>query len=123
MMRMSILALSIAAAMPVAAAAPDADQRAAKVVSQMTLDEKIATVFGYFSSDFKGVARPKDGRDATAGFIPGVPRLGVPNQWQTDAGVGVATRRPPSRASAPRCRQGWRRPPPGTRQRRSRAAP
>ena len=104
MIRMTILALSIAAAMPVAAAAPDADQRAAKVVSQMTLDEKIATVFGYFSSDFKGVARPKDGRDATAGFIPGVPRLGVPNQWQTDAGVGVATQptpKPRERTSLP----------------------
>ncbi len=27
----------------------------------------------------------------SAGYVKGVPRLGIPEQWQTDAGVGVAT--------------------------------
>ncbi len=27
----------------------------------------------------------------SAGYVPGIPRLGIPPQWQTDAGVGVAT--------------------------------
>ena len=43
-----LLALSIAAAfsLPVSAATQDPDQRAAAVVAKMTMDEKIATVFG-----------------------------------------------------------------------------
>jgi len=69
------------------------DERAAKAVSQMTMDEKIQTVFGYFSTDFKGVARPKEGVPQAAGFLYGVERLGIPHQQLTDAGVGVATQR------------------------------
>lgn len=103
---MKILALSMAAAvcMPACAAAADPDQRAAAVVAKMTIDEKLKTVFGYFSTDFKGVTAPKDGRPATAGFIYGVERLGVPNQWQTDAGIGVSTqptKKPRERTSLP----------------------
>src|SRR5690606_9453932 len=30
-------------------------------------------------------------RFASAGYVPGVPRLGIPAQWQADAGIGVAT--------------------------------
>ncbi len=45
----------------------DPDQRAAKVVSQMTQDEKIATVFAYFATEFKGIAPPKEGRPYSAG--------------------------------------------------------
>nr|WP_229210574.1 glycoside hydrolase family 3 C-terminal domain-containing protein [Duganella sp. CF517] len=71
--------------------APAPDQRAAAAVAAMTLDEKIQTVFGYFSTDFKGTARPKDGVPFTAGFIAGVERLGIPHQQLTDAGMGVAT--------------------------------
>lgn len=29
----------------------------------------------------------------SAGFVPGIPRLGIPPQWITDAGLGVATQR------------------------------
>ncbi len=77
-----------------AQAAPDGpDERAAKAVAAMTLDEKIRTVFGYFSTDFKGVARPREGVPFAAGFIPGVERLGIPHQQLTDAGIGVATQR------------------------------
>lgn len=103
---MKPLAFSIAVSLcvPALAAAQDPDQRAAKVVSQMTPEEKIQTVFGYFSTEFKGVKRPEAGIDATAGFIAGVPRLGVPNQYQTDSGLGVSTQpspKPRERTSLP----------------------
>lgn len=75
------------------AQAADADQRAAQLVSQMTMQEKIQTVFGYFSTDYKGVARPKEGVPQAAGFLYGVERLGIPHQQLTDAGVGVASQR------------------------------
>ncbi|MGV7206681.1 glycoside hydrolase family 3 C-terminal domain-containing protein [Oxalobacteraceae bacterium A2-2] len=69
------------------------EQRAATLVGAMTLDEKIQTVFGYFSTDFepKKFKAPEAGRKDSAGYIPGIERLGLPSQWQTDAGVGVAT--------------------------------
>ena len=90
---MKVLAFSIAAALslPLHAAPADPDQRAAQLVSQMTLDEKIGTVFGYFATDFKDTKHPKESVNHTAGFIYGVPRLNLPHQWQTDSGIGVST--------------------------------
>jgi beta-glucosidase len=88
------LTLALAAALCVQfAQAATPDERAAKAVSQMTMAEKIQTVFGYFSTDFKGVARPKEGVPQAAGFIHGVERLGIPHQQLTDAGIGVASQR------------------------------
>ena len=69
-----------------------ADQRADLALKAMTNDEKFTIIFGYFGSDMKPrYARHKDSLEASAGYVAGVPRLGVPGQWQTDAGVGVAT--------------------------------
>jgi beta-glucosidase len=56
----SALTLAFAVAVPAALAATP-DERAAAIVAQMTLAEKIQTVFGYFSTDFNGVPRPKEG--------------------------------------------------------------
>jgi beta-glucosidase len=67
------------------------DQRAQMVVQQMTQDEKLTLVFGYFASDWQGKKPPEGGRYGSAGYVSGVPRLGIPPQWETDAGVGVAT--------------------------------
>jgi beta-glucosidase len=69
------------------------DQRAALVVGQMTREEKLRLVFGYFATDadWKQSKAPPGGRYGSAGYVPGIPRLGIPPQWQTDAGVGVAT--------------------------------
>lgn len=91
-MKMNRIAICAALCLQVAHAATP-DERAAAAVSQMTAAEKIQTVFGYFSTDFKGVARPKEGVPQAAGFIPGIPRLGIPHQQLTDAGIGVATQR------------------------------
>lgn len=83
------------------------DARAEQLVKAMTLDEKIQTVFAYFSTEFtpKKFEQPKEGRPDSAGWVPGIPRLGLPSQWQSDAGVGVATqavsKKPYERTSLP----------------------
>ncbi len=98
----SALTATAALAQAPAAAAPsarpwldaklDADKRADLAVAAMTNDEKFTVIFGYFGADMKPkYARHPDSLDASAGYVAGVPRLGVPGQWQTDAGVGVAT--------------------------------
>jgi len=100
-MRVKRLACALAALFAASAGAQvkdqvtDADQRATALVAQMTQEEKLRLVFGYFSTDFNGVARPKEGINYTAGFIHGVPRLNIPPQHQTDAGIGVATQPSP----------------------------
>lgn len=69
-----------------------ADQRADLALKAMTNDEKFTVIFGYFGSDMKPkYTRHPDSLDASAGYVVGVPRLGIPGQYQTDAGVGVAT--------------------------------
>ena len=75
----------------------DAGARADLVVKAMTQDEKLILVFGYFSTDapWKNFKRPEGSLPGAAGFIPALPRLGIPAQSQTDAGVGVATQRSP----------------------------
>src|SRR5947209_20337791 len=92
-----IATLMAGAGSAVAAAAPPArpspEQRAEAAVTKMTLDEKLQLVFGYFATDadWKKTKAPPGVRYGSAGFIPGLARLGIPPQWQTDAGVGVAT--------------------------------
>ena len=78
----------------------DASARADLILKDMTLAEKLQLTFGYFSTDqkwqvtpIKNYVFPAEGLPNSAGFVPGIPRLGIPNQWQTDAGVGVATQR------------------------------
>jgi beta-glucosidase len=69
--------------------------RAQLVLAQMRREEKLTLVFGYFASDLddKHYKRPEASRPGSAGYVPGIPRLGIPPQWQTDAGIGVATQR------------------------------
>src|SRR5471032_302343 len=100
--RWTIVAIACALACSAAAGEPakpwmnpalSADQRADLLVAAMTLPEKIQTVYGYFSTDleYKTYSAPKEGRAYSAGYVPGIERLGLPSQWQSDAGVGVAT--------------------------------
>ena len=95
-----LLSLSSAAVAVTAQPAPDQpwlnpalspDQRADLAVGQMTQDEKLTLVFSYFGSDWEGKKPPAAARYGSAGYVPGIPRLGIPAQWETDAGVGVAT--------------------------------
>jgi beta-glucosidase len=81
---------------------PDAtpDQRADYLVSQMTLAEKVQLVHGGATA-----TNPVTPRGA-AGWVPGVPRLNIPNLYLADGSVGVgngvgpATALPSSIASA-----------------------
>src|SRR4051812_46653178 len=106
--RMLALSMGAASALVLAAAAGaqgtssrpwldrslSADRRAQLAVAQMTRDEKLQLVFGYFATnaDYKNNYKaPAHARYGSAGYVPGIERLGIPAQWQTDAGVGVAT--------------------------------
>jgi len=58
------------------------DRRAELLLAQMTLDEKIALVHG---TGF----RSGGGSNGGAGYVPGIPRLGIPAMQMADAVVGV----------------------------------
>lgn len=92
---LSGLAASLAMMIAVGAQAQDADSRAADLVKQMTQAEKLQLVFGYYAtpSPKKGYAPPAEVIPYSAGFVPGIKRLNIPNQWETDAGLGVASHR------------------------------
>jgi beta-glucosidase len=60
----------------------DPDRRADMVMAAMTQDEKIALVHG--SGNATGAS------DGGAGFVPGIPRLGLPELNMADSSVGVA---------------------------------
>ncbi|WP_457423938.1 glycoside hydrolase family 3 C-terminal domain-containing protein [Roseateles sp. P5_E7] len=91
------------AARPWMAAGSDPAERAALLLKEMTLTEKLQLVFGYFPSKAEWQRSPiknwesaKGSLPDSAGFVPGVERLGIPPQWQTDAGMGVASPRTPT---------------------------
>ncbi|MXO58467.1 glycosyl hydrolase [Altererythrobacter salegens] len=75
------------------------DERAAAMLAQMTPAEKLILLKGYFGSPFGGFpgstaapyVPPEEVRLGSAGYVPGIPRLGIPPQWETDAGIGVAS--------------------------------
>src|ERR1700734_4171497 len=71
----------------------DADSRSQLLLAAMTADEKLALIFGYFSTDapWKNFKKPKDGLEQSAGYIGGIARLGIPALLETDAGIGVAS--------------------------------
>ena len=60
------------------------DRRADMVIGQMTLDEKIQLVHG--GRVERGLPSPSNGG---AGWIPGIPRLGIPDINMADSAVGV----------------------------------
>src|ERR1700678_3596250 len=68
------------------------DERADLVIRKMTLDEKIQLLHGLgwkfmFAAPESG---PGTRAIAPGGFIPGIPRLGIPDLQMTDAVVGVS---------------------------------
>jgi beta-glucosidase len=92
------------------ALSPEARARAA--VAAMTLDEKLRLVFGYSDQAYTDLAKVPDDIvspelkayvvshqvKGSAGFVPGIPRLGIPDQTQTDASMGVRNSFIPSTA-------------------------
>jgi beta-glucosidase len=89
-----------------------AEARARAAVAAMTLDEKLRLIFGYSDQAVTDVAKVPDdivsaelksyvrtrAVKGSAGFVPGVPRLGIPDQTQTDASMGVRNSQIPSTA-------------------------
>jgi beta-glucosidase len=71
----------------------NASERTDLVLKEMTFDEKLSLMMGYFGTDspWKNAKRPVESYTQSAGFVYGVPRLGIPHLWQTDAGIGVAS--------------------------------
>ncbi|RZF60608.1 beta-glucosidase [Sphingomonas populi] len=63
------------------------EQRATALVAQMTDAEKLVYIQGYLPRRSKD--RPAD-MIPSAGYVPGVPRLGIPNLRESDASLGVA---------------------------------
>jgi beta-glucosidase len=65
------------------------DQRADLVIAQMTLDEKIQLVHGAGMIGF-GPGEPSLVRsNGGGGFVPGIPRLGLPDLNMADSSMGV----------------------------------
>jgi beta-glucosidase len=114
-----LLCSAVQAAQP--SAAPDRpwldpklspDVRAKAAVAAMALDEKLRLVFGYSDQALNEVSKVPDDIvspdlktyivshlvKGSAGFVPGVPRLGIPDQTQTDASIGVRNSFIPSTA-------------------------
>jgi beta-glucosidase len=85
-----ILSALLAATTVVAQTREDPDARAARVEAQMTDAERLSLLVGSMSFPFPGstVVIPP-GVPLSAGYVPGVPRLGIPAQLATDAGLGV----------------------------------
>jgi beta-glucosidase len=68
-----------------------ADERARLAVAAMTLPEKLTLLHGPSVIMFEGPL-PSDAVPA-AGYIPGIPRLGIPALTETDASLGVTNPR------------------------------
>jgi len=92
------MVLVVLALAPLLAAAADLDQAADALVAQMTLDEKIQLVHGGYT--FGGPAGPNGAEE----WVPGIPRLGIPDILYSDGPNGAftvpATALPSSMASA-----------------------
>ncbi|TDN68271.1 glycoside hydrolase family 3 C-terminal domain-containing protein [Paraburkholderia sp. BL10I2N1] len=84
----AILVQALCATVAYAAAPPSidaptvADQRADAVIRQMTQDELIQLVHGLYGRYAKSPLMP-------SGIIAGIPRLGIPDQVESDAGLGI----------------------------------
>jgi beta-glucosidase len=70
------------------------DKRAELAVAAMTTDEQFALVRGYVGVTISApgvgnIVAPAEARQSS-GYVPGVPRLGIPALWETDASMGVA---------------------------------
>ncbi|WUR11660.1 glycoside hydrolase family 3 C-terminal domain-containing protein [[Empedobacter] haloabium] len=71
----------------------DPDRRAALALQAMTQQEKLNWAYGYFGADHAASKSRKIAAALpfSAGYIPGIARLGLPALFETDAGIGVAT--------------------------------
>jgi beta-glucosidase len=67
----------------------DPDTRADLMIHEMTLDEKIQLVHGDGWGVLRKGSRVAPGHNGGAGFVPGIPRLGLPDINLADSAVGI----------------------------------
>jgi beta-glucosidase len=67
----------------------DPDTRADLMIKEMTLDEKIQLVHGIGWGPLRPGAPVPAGDNGGAGFVQGIPRLGLPDVNEADSAVGV----------------------------------
>src|ERR1700684_1510980 len=95
MLVIAILCLALLPAFAQMASAPwmntslSPDQRAALVVKQMTLDEKIALLHGTGMKGLGPMSPLAVGSNGGAGYVVAIPRLGIPAIQMSDAAYGV----------------------------------
>ncbi len=65
------------------------DDRAAMVVKEMTLDEKISLLHGTGMEGLGPMSPLSVGSNGGAGYVVGIPRLGIPGIQMSDAAYGV----------------------------------
>jgi beta-glucosidase len=65
------------------------DDRAAMVVKEMTLDEKISLLHGTGMKGLGPMSPLSSGSNGGAGYVVGIPRLGIPGIQISDAAYGV----------------------------------
>ncbi len=65
------------------------DERATMVVKQMTLDEKIQLLHGTGMEGLSPISPLAVHSNGGAGYVPGIPRLGIPPIQMSDAAYGV----------------------------------
>src|SRR5450432_4677180 len=65
------------------------DERATMVVKEMTLDEKITLLHGTGMKGLGPMSPLSVGSNGGAGFVVGIPRLGIPGIQMSDAAYGV----------------------------------
>jgi len=81
---------TVLAGIPATAPAQDDPRaRAEATEAQMTDDERITLTLGHLTSAMPGRPAPPPEARPGAGYIPGIPRLGVPALYETDASLGV----------------------------------
>src|SRR5215470_3565721 len=65
------------------------DERAAMVVKEMTLDEKVTLLHGTGHPGLGPMSPLSAGSNGGAGYVVGIPRLGIPGIQMSDAAYGV----------------------------------
>jgi beta-glucosidase len=88
--RILFLAASLLVSGAASAQTADSDARARALVKQMAPDERILLLHGYWSRTDRTHKPIPPGALQSAGFTPGIARLGIPALHETDASLGVA---------------------------------
>jgi len=67
----------------------DPDSRAVLLVRAMTNEEKLVLIRGFFGVSFAEPRSRSGGAVGSAGYVPGIARLGIPSLQETDGSLGI----------------------------------